>query len=551
MKIQFLGAAKEVTGSKHLITLKTEKQVLLDCGMFQGRGKESASRNRHLGFDPMAVSYLFLSHAHIDHSGLIPLMVKQGFKGKIFCTAATYDLCRIMLADSAHIQQSDAEYINRKREAAGKELIKPLYNMEDVNKCWELFHTLGYNENQKIDEEVEVYLTDAGHILGAAVVNLTLYENHKPHHLTYTGDIGRYINKILKTPQPFPQADTIICESTYGDRIHESIKDARENLKLIVEESCFEKKGKLIIPAFSIGKTQEMIFMLNKLGINKGAEKIKVFVDSPLAISATEIMKDHVECFGPATIKFMQKGADPFGFDQLYYVRKAEDSKLLNEIDEPCIIISASGMADAGRIRHHLANGITDERNTVLIIGYSEPSSLSGRLQSGAEEVRIFGQPYPVKAKISSIDFFSAHADSQEILRFLSCQNPSEVSQIFLVHGDIDSMENLKNKLDTDYFKVTIAEEKEEYFIWGMEVTNNTQNQQFEIHKDDDLAYMTYRINDGNLYIMHTEVPEAQRGGRVAATLAEHAIDYAKKESLALVAYCPFMRTYMKRRRRK
>ncbi|MAY84681.1 MAG: MBL fold metallo-hydrolase [Flavobacteriales bacterium] len=465
MKIQFLGAAQEVTGSKHLITLKSGKQILLDCGMFQGRGKESAIRNRHLGFNPMEVTYLFLSHAHIDHSGLIPLMVKQGFKGKIICTPATYDLCRIMLADSAHIQQSDAEYINRKREAEGKDLIKPLYNMDDVNRCWDLFQIIDYKKQTQIDEEVEVLFTDAGHILGSAVVNLTLFENHKPHRLTFSGDIGRYINKILKTPQAFPQADTIICESTYGDRLHESVKDAKENLKVIVEETCYEKRGKLIIPAFSIGKTQELIFMLNKLGINKGPNKIKVFVDSPLAISATEIMKDHIECFGPATIKFMQKGADPFGFDQLYYVREAEYSKLINEIDEPCIIISASGMADAGRIKHHLANGITDEKNTVLIIGYSEPSSLSGRLQRGAEEVRIFGQHYPVKAKVSSIDFFSAHADYNEILRFLSCQDPTEVSQIFLVHGDIESQTHLKQMLDQKYNKVDIAEPKEDYFI--------------------------------------------------------------------------------------
>jgi metallo-beta-lactamase family protein len=465
MKIQFLGAAQEVTGSKHLITLKSGKQILLDCGMFQGRGKESAIKNQHLGFNPMEVTYLFLSHAHIDHSGLIPLLVKQGFKGKIFCTPATYDLCRIMLADSAHIQQSDAEYINRKREAEGRELIKPLYDMEDVNRCWELFNTIEYNKHQKIDDEVEVVFTDAGHILGAAVVNLILYENHKPHRLAFTGDIGRYINKILKTPQAFPQADTIICESTYGDRLHESIKDAKDKLKLVVEETCYEKKGKLIVPAFSIGKTQELIFMLNKLGINKGPNKIKVFVDSPLAISATEIMKDHVECFGPATVRFMQKGLDPFGFDQLYYVREAEDSKLINKLDEPCIIISASGMADAGRIKHHLANGITDERNTVLIIGYSEPSSLSGRLQRGAEEVRIFGQHYPVKAKVSTIDFFSAHADYQEILRFLSCQDPSEVSQVFLVHGNLESIESLKEKLDKTYNLVEIPEAKEEYFI--------------------------------------------------------------------------------------
>lgn len=466
MKIQFLGAAQEVTGSKHLITLKDGKQILLDCGMFQGRGKESAQRNRHLGFDPISVNYLILSHAHIDHSGLIPLLVKQGFKGKIFCTKATYDLCSIMLADSAHIQQYDAEYLNKKREAEGKELIKPLYDMDDVNRCLQLFITLDYNKKHQIDDELELLFTDAGHILGAAVVNLSITENNQVHRLAFSGDIGRYINKILRFPQAFPQADTIICESTYGDRLHESVKEAKEKLKEIVEETCYKNRGKLIIPAFSIGKTQELVFMLNKLGINKGAEKIKVFVDSPLAISATEIMKDHVECFGEATKRFMRKGADPFGFDQLYYVREAELSKMINSLDEPCIIISASGMADAGRIKHHIANGVEEEKNTILIIGYSEPSSLSGRLQSGAKEVSIFGIPHKVKARVASIDFFSAHADYQELLRFLSCQNPLEVKNFFLVHGNHFALEHFQAELQkNDFDPVIIAEKGESYFI--------------------------------------------------------------------------------------
>lgn len=466
MKIQFYGAAQEVTGSKHLITLHNEKSLLLDCGMFQGHGKESAIRNRHFGFDPMAIDYLFLSHAHIDHSGLIPLLVKQGFQGRIFCTQATYDLCRIMLADSAHIQQSDAEYINRRREAEGKELIKPLYDLADVTKCWDLFTTLPYKETYKVDEEIEVTFTDAGHILGSAVVNLTIHQDQEVHRIAYSGDIGRYINKILKTPQPFPQADTIICESTYGDRLHESIKDVKGNLQKIVEETCYQNRGKLIIPAFSIGKTQELIYILNKLGINKGPDKIKVFVDSPLAISATEIMKDHVECFGEATRKFMQKGADPFGFDQLFYVREAEHSKMINTIKEPCIIISASGMADAGRIKHHLANGIEDEKNTILIIGYSEPSSLSGRLQRGDKEVRIFGEMKQVKATVASIDFFSAHADYLEILRFLSCQDPMQVKNFFVVHGNPEAQEHMQKVLfEKGFDPVTIAEQKQEYFI--------------------------------------------------------------------------------------
>ncbi len=466
MKVQFLGAAGEVTGSKHYFTLKNGKTFLLDCGMFQGRGKESAIRNRHLGFNPIELNYLFLSHAHIDHSGLIPLLVKQGFRGRIYCTRATYDLCRIMLADSAHIQQSDAEYINRKREAEGKELIKPLYTLDDVNQCWDHFHSIDYNEKIKVDDEIELEFTDAGHILGSAVVNLTITENNKPHRIAFSGDIGRYINKILKQPQTFPQADTIICESTYGDRLHESMKDVKDKLKDIIDEVCYNKRGKLIIPAFSIGKTQELVYTLNKLGVNKGPNKIKVFVDSPLAISATEIMKDHIECFGEATRKFIMSGKDPFGFDQLYYVREAEHSKMINDIDEPCIIISASGMADAGRIKHHLVNGIEDDRNAILIIGYSEPSSLSGRLLRGDENVRIYGKHFQVKAKVYSIDFFSAHADYQELLRFLSCQDPTLVQDLFLVHGNKESQIHFKSEVEKNgFYHVIIAEEKEEYHI--------------------------------------------------------------------------------------
>lgn len=466
MKIQFFGATNEVTGSKHLISLKSDKVILLDCGMFQGRGAESAAKNQHFGFDPAAVNFLILSHAHIDHSGLIPLLVKQGFKGKIYCTQATLDLCRIMLADSAHIQQSEIAYINKKRAREKKNALKPLYDLEDVYESWQYFRTLSYNEKTRIDKDISLEFTDAGHILGAAVVNLQLKENNKTHRLAYTGDIGRYINKILRKPQHFPQAETIICESTYGDRLHESLEEAKNKLKEVVQHTCFENNGKLIIPAFSIGKTQELVYTLNKLGINSGGTKIKVFVDSPLAINATEIMKNHYECFGEATKAFMKKGADPFGFDQLYYVRDAEQSKEINQLKEPCIIISASGMADAGRIKHHLANGIEDERNAILIIGYSEPSSLSGRLQRGDEKVSIYGIPYEVKASVHSIDFFSAHADYNELLQFLSCQGKSIIQNIFLVHGNQLALREFKSTLeDKDYHNVTIAEQGKEYFI--------------------------------------------------------------------------------------
>ncbi len=466
MKIQFFGATQEVTGSKHLITLKNGKQLLLDCGMYQGRGSESAIKNQHLGFDPSSIDYLFLSHAHIDHSGLIPYLIKQGFKGKIYCTQATLDLCQIMLVDSAFIQESEVNYLNRKREVEGKDMLEPLYNLEDVHKSWPYFHTVPYNESIEIDEDILVEYTDAGHILGSAVTHLTIRENNRTQRLAFSGDVGRYINKILKKPQFFRQAETIICESTYGNRLHESLKDAKNKLQEVVHQTCILNKGKLVIPAFSIGKTQELVFTLNKLGINKGENKIKVFVDSPLAINATDIMKNHFECYGESTKVLMKKGVDPFGFDQLYYVRDAERSKQINTLQEPCIIISASGMADAGRVKHHLAHTLEDPRNAILIIGYSEPSSLSGRLLRGYERVSIYGMPYDVKASIYSIDFFSAHADYNELLQFLSCQDQRILERIFLVHGNKEAQSDFKNLLEQKgYNEVIIAEKGKNYFV--------------------------------------------------------------------------------------
>lgn len=466
MKINFYGAAEEVTGSKHLLTLKNGKKLLLDCGFFQGRGKESAERNQHFDFDPSSIDYLVLSHAHIDHSGNIPTLVKKGFRGRIFCTPATLDLCEIMLADSAYIQESDIAYINRRRASRGQEALEPLYSLKDVDDCWKYFETVPYKKPFKIDEDVTLRFTDAGHILGAAVVNLTIHEGSSKTRLAFTGDIGRFINKILYRPQPFPQADVVICESTYGDRLHESVKEAQDKLYQAVRETCYEKKGKLIIPAFSIGKTQELVFTLNKLELEGKLPSIKVFVDSPLAISATEIMKRHPECYGKSTQRFLKKDPDPFGFERLFYVRDVEDSKAINRLDEPCIVISASGMADAGRVKHHLANSLEDKRNSVLIIGYSEPSSLSGRLLRGDAKVSIFGKMHDVNADIYNIDFFSAHADQNELLQFLSYQNQELIEQIFLVHGDQDALIAFKELLeDKGYPQVTIAERARSYYI--------------------------------------------------------------------------------------
>lgn len=453
MHITFHGAARTVTGSKHLITLSSGKKLLLDCGFFQGRGAETDEMNRRFHFAPGEIDFLILSHAHIDHSGNIPNLVKQGYKGKIHCTPATKDLCAIMLADTAHIQENDLKYINRARENKGKDPIQPIYTLKDVEDAMMQFVTIPYRKNYRINEEIQVLFTDSGHILGAAGVNLTIKENEETTRLFFSGDIGRPTDKILKAPEPFPQADYIICESTYGNRLHESPEKTENRLQEIITETCVLNKGKIIIPAFSLGRTQEIVYALNNLKNSGKLPALKVFVDSPLSISATGIMRNHPECFNNEMIESLRKDSDPFGFENLTYVQSAEESKKLNDLKGPCIIISASGMAEAGRIKHHIKNNVADPKNTILIVGYCTPSSLGGRLASGMKEISIFGKAYEVKARVEVMNSFSAHADYNEMLDYLSCQDPAQVKKIFLVHGEYDVQFDWAEKLRKSGFK--------------------------------------------------------------------------------------------------
>ena len=459
MKISFHGAARTVTGSKHLLKLNSGLNILLDCGFFQGMGPETDQLNRHLGFDPAEVDLLILSHAHIDHSGNIPFLVKQGFKGKIYCTAATHDLAAIMLADTAHIQENDLKYVNKKRAAKDKEPLEPIYTIEDVDAAMELFYTLPYRKEIEIEPGVKVMFTDSGHILGAAAVNLCIRENGKDIRLTFTGDIGRPGDKILKVPDTFPQADYIICESTYGNRLHESTADSEKSLLEIVRHTCIEKKGKLIIPAFSLGRTQEVVYVLNILKNAGLLPPIPVYVDSPLSVNATAIMKAHPECFNGEILKSLRSDPDPFGFDNLHYIQLVKDSIALNDMDKPMIIISASGMADAGRIKHHIKNNIKDKKNTILLVGYCSPGSLGGRLAAGQKEVRIFGKEYDVLCDVVEMNSYSAHGDYKEMLQYLSCQKANEIKEMFLVHGEYEVQVDWKEKLLTAGFrKVSIPE---------------------------------------------------------------------------------------------
>ena len=447
MKITFHGAANTVTGSKHLITLEDGRTILLDCGMFQGHGVDADKLNNRWGFDPHKIDFLVLSHAHIDHSGLIPKLVKDGFRGKIFATPATYDLCEIMLEDSAHIQEYDVFYINKRRKKQGKPLLEPLYEAKDVQPALDKFHTVNYNKPYEIDKGILLTYTDAGHIIGSAAVHLDIQDFSKSYKITFTGDIGRYNNKILKSPEPFRQAEYIITESTYGDILHKESTLTEQRLLDIVKRTCIEKKGKLIIPAFSVGRTQEMVNMLNNLQFENKLPAIKVYVDSPLSTDATNIYKKHKECFNEDILEYMEQDPTPFGFKNLNYLHDVEESKKLNFSEEPCIIISASGMADAGRVKHHIANNVSNAKNTILIVGWCSPNSLGRKLLRGDKEVRIFGETHAVNAEVLVMNEFSAHGDYAEMLRYLSCQNPNEVKQLFLVHGDDDVLPQWEKRL--------------------------------------------------------------------------------------------------------
>jgi metallo-beta-lactamase family protein len=466
MQVKFIGATETVTGSKHLITTDKDYSILLDCGLYQGMGKETDSLNRHLGINPSKIDVVILSHAHIDHSGNLPLLVKEGFLGSIYCTPQTLEVVEVLLQDSAKIHEYDIEYVNKKREQRGEEPLEPLYTVKDTERCLKHFKTVPYHTDFHLNDEVAFNFTDAGHILGSAAVNLQLKNKDKKIiHLTFTGDVGKYNDMLLKVPECFPQADYILCESTYGDRLHEIEKDAELHLLNVVRNTCVEKKGKLIIPAFSLGRTQEIVYILDKLKNKKMLPNIKVYVDSPLSTNITDIMRENVDCFNQRLQEYIKVDADPFGFSNLKYIHEKEESIALNSSEEPCIIISASGMMDAGRIKHHLANNISDPKNTILVVGYCTPNSLGGRIKAGEKEVKIFGQFHEVNADVEIIDSYSAHADYSELIRFLSCQDKTKIKKLFLIHGDPDAKISFKDKLVEEGYKDVVIPNKNETFI--------------------------------------------------------------------------------------
>lgn len=453
MKISFHGAARTVTGSKHLVHINNGKKILLDCGMFQGMGKETHEMNSTWGFDPAEVTHVILSHAHIDHTGLLPKLVKDGFKGRIYCTPATASLAKLLLVDSAHIQEMEVSFINKRREKEGRPPVEPLYTEEDATKLSPLFETISYNEPYKIEKGIEVLFTDCGHILGSSAINLTIKEDGQTKTLTFSGDIGRYNDMILRSPQACPQADYIIMESTYGNKLHEVSTMASDKLLKHIQETCIDRQGKMVIPAFSLGRTQEVLFMLNRLDLEHRLPKVPYYVDSPLSVKVTELLKKYPDYFNKNVQQLLKQDDDVFDFPGLKFIESAEDSIALSDENHPCVIISASGMAEAGRVKHHIANNLASSRNTILMTGYCEPNSLGGKLKQHPHDVKIFGDMYPVRAEIAEISSLSAHGDYHDMEHWLSCQEPGKVKKIFLVHGEYDVQNIFRDKLMLKGFK--------------------------------------------------------------------------------------------------
>jgi len=437
MEVQFWGAARTVTGSMHLIKVNGYN-ILLDCGLYQGRRKEAFERNRNLPFEATEIDALILSHAHIDHTGNVPTLVKQGYSGPIWATPATRDLCATMLADSAHIQESDVAYVNKRRLKRGQKPFEPLYRQEDALKSLELFQTISYNRPFGVAPGVQVHFQEGGHMLGSASVTLDIEEEGQQKRLVFSGDIGRKHLPILRDPAPVQGADYVIMESTYGQRYHEPMDQALSTLKELVLD-IVDNKGKLIVPAFAVGRTQELVYALHVLTDQGEIPNIDIFVDSPLAVNATEIFRLHPEVYDRETRDFLAEShsRDPFGFEQVSYVREVRDSKALNDLTHPAVIISTSGMCEAGRILHHLKNNIGDPRNIILFVGYQAEHTLGRKILEGQAVVPIFGDDYPVKAKVMKLNGYSAHADHNGLLNWLkAAQEGAKLKKLFLVHGE-------------------------------------------------------------------------------------------------------------------
>jgi metallo-beta-lactamase family protein len=463
MQIQFFRAVRQVTGSMHLLTV-SGKRILLDCGLFQGRRQEAQEKNTRFPIDPASIDALVLSHAHIDHSGNIPQLVKLGFRGDIFCTHATRDLASIMLRDAAHIQEADAKFLNKRNRNHGAPAVEPIYTMADAERALNQFVSVAYGRTFKVTPDVQASLFDAGHILGSAIVQLDARENGNARRIVFTGDLGRANLPIIRDPVQVPTADVYVTESTYGNKTHDPVENMKQELLSVVRDTV-NRGGRIVIPSFSVGRTQELVYFLHELFNERALPEIPIFVDSPLSVNATEVFRMHPDCYDEETRReFLDKAENPFGFGRLRYVKTAEESKRLNDVREPCVILSASGMAETGRILHHLAHSVTDPKNTVLIVSFMAANTLGRRIVERQPVLRIFGEDLPLKAQVSVLNGFSAHADREGLLAYFGGLDKNRLQQVFVVHGETEQSEALVEGIKGKGMdRVMIPEEGEKY----------------------------------------------------------------------------------------
>lgn len=481
MQITFLGATKTVTGSNFLVE-GAGKKFLIDCGLYQGGSKEEEKNDEPFLYDPKEIDFMILTHAHIDHSGRIPLLYNDGFRGAIYTQKATMDLCSIMLPDSGHIQEQEAEWKNRKRVRQGKNIVIPLYTAEDAEKCMEIFKPVNYDEIIEITPEIHIRFNDAGHMLGSAIVEVWINEDGQDKKIVFSGDIGNNDIPLLSSPTMIETTDYLVMESTYGGRLHNR-NDEKANLFLNIVSETLEKNGTVVIPSFAVGRTQEILYEINNLKNNDNSEEFKkeydtlmktpVYVDSPLAISATEIFRENMNLFDEETQQLIQSGDNPLEFPGLQFTKTADESKSLNEMDGAAIIISASGMCDVGRIKHHLKHHIWNPNSTILFVGYQAPGTLGRRIVDGAKTIKIFGEEIAVNARIEYIEGYSGHADQEWLMNFIY-SFITKPKHIFLVHGEPDGQEILREKIVKQLgIPVTIPEFGEIYSIKDEAIEKN------------------------------------------------------------------------------
>lgn len=473
MKVTFLGAAETVTGSNFLVE-GAGKKFLVDCGLHQGKFEEELLNDEPFDYDVNSIDFMLLTHAHIDHSGRIPKLYKDGYRNPVYATKATCDLCSIMLPDSGHIQETENEIKNKKRKRNGQNPIEPLYTVEDAENSIELFKEVEYDEIVELAPGISARFNDAGHMLGSSIIEIWITENNETKKIVFSGDIGNNDIPLLSSPTMIESADYLIMESTYGDRLHLK-NDQKANMFLDIATETLENGGTVVIPSFAVGRTQEILFELNKIKDSKMHDEAfkkeyetlmnaKVYVDSPLATSATEVFEKNMELFKPEVQEFIKRGDNPLDFPGLAFTQSVDESKALNMSDEPCIIISASGMCDVGRIKHHLKHNIWNPKSTILFVGYQATGTLGRRIVDGEKKVKILGEEFAVKARVEYIEGYSGHADQEWLLNFVYSFTSQMPKHIFLVHGEPNAQETLKEKIESNTgIGVTIAKYGEEY----------------------------------------------------------------------------------------